>query len=224
MNTEYVLYCRKSTDESSGQQNQSIPDQIEKCIEYANKHWFKIMKKPKDFSMFESEKEILRRENHKDKHSRSIYNETKDLFIIKESHSAKRPLQRPKWNKLIQFIQQWKIKGLISYSPDRQARNLVDWWTIVELADTGMVDLKYATLHYESNNSGNMTLWILFVFSKQFSDKLSEDISRWNENPYETISIDIIETKKTDIINHIKSISHWWNKHIKWKFTKGKLI
>lgn len=27
-----------------------------------------------------------------------------------------------------------------------------------------------------------MMLWIWFVFSKQYSDKLGEDISRWNKN------------------------------------------
>jgi hypothetical protein len=35
MDIEYVIYCRKSTDESSGRQTQSIPDQIEKCMKYA---------------------------------------------------------------------------------------------------------------------------------------------------------------------------------------------
>jgi hypothetical protein len=33
---EYVIYCRKSTDDSSGQQTQSIPDQIRKCVDYAH--------------------------------------------------------------------------------------------------------------------------------------------------------------------------------------------
>jgi len=36
-NIEYVIYCRKSTDESSDNQKQSIPDQIKTCIEYAKK-------------------------------------------------------------------------------------------------------------------------------------------------------------------------------------------
>jgi hypothetical protein len=34
---EYVIYCRKSTDETSEHQKQSIPDQIKACINYAEK-------------------------------------------------------------------------------------------------------------------------------------------------------------------------------------------
>jgi DNA invertase Pin-like site-specific DNA recombinase len=34
---EYVIYCRKSTDETSELQKQSIPDQIRICLDYANK-------------------------------------------------------------------------------------------------------------------------------------------------------------------------------------------
>ena len=53
-NIEYVVYCRKSTDESSGNQKQSIPDQIEACLKYAERENLKIMWKPSDFSNFET--------------------------------------------------------------------------------------------------------------------------------------------------------------------------
>jgi hypothetical protein len=36
-NIEYVIYCRKSSDESSGNQKQSIPDQIKACLTYAER-------------------------------------------------------------------------------------------------------------------------------------------------------------------------------------------
>jgi hypothetical protein len=54
LDTEYIIYVRKSTDESSGHQTQSIPDQINKCIRYAEMNDLKIKAKPEDFE-FETE-------------------------------------------------------------------------------------------------------------------------------------------------------------------------
>lgn len=34
---EYIIYCRKSTDEKSEHQKQSIPDQIKICMDYAKR-------------------------------------------------------------------------------------------------------------------------------------------------------------------------------------------
>ena len=51
---EYIIYVRKSTDESSGHQTQSIPDQINKCVRYAEMNDLQIRTKPKDFE-FETE-------------------------------------------------------------------------------------------------------------------------------------------------------------------------
>ena len=48
--------------------------------------------------------------NEKDLVSRKIYNDTDDLYIIKESHSAKKPNKRPKRKKLIKLIEQGKIE------------------------------------------------------------------------------------------------------------------
>jgi len=178
---EYVIYCRKSTDESSGMQVQSIPDQIKKCIEYAKNNGLKIKEKPQDFSDFETELDIKKEDTDTDINSRRIYKETRNLFIIKEQKSWKEPWIRPKWRKLIKQIESGKIKGLLSYSPDRQARNILEWWELINLVDEWMIDLKYTNFHFENNASGKMMLGIWFVFSKQYSDKLSEDITRWNK-------------------------------------------
>jgi len=84
---DYVIYCRKSTDESSGMQVQSIPDQIKKCIEYAKNNGLKIKEKPQDFSDFETELDIKKEDTDTDIDSRRIYKETRNLFIIKEQKS-----------------------------------------------------------------------------------------------------------------------------------------
>ena len=177
----YVIYCRKSTDENSWQQTQSIPDQIRKCIDYAKSQWLLIREKPEDFSMFEAEYETTKEDNDEDIYNRKIFQETRNLFIIKEQESAKVPGLRPKWKKLISQIKQGKIKWLLSYSPDRQARNMVEWGDIIDCVDRDLVDLKYTNFHFEDTASGKMMLGIWFVFSKQYSDKLSEDVSRGNK-------------------------------------------
>lgn len=86
---EYVIYCRKSTDESSGMQVQSIPDQINACVKYAQDHGLTIKKKPQNFSDFETEYDVLKEDQDLD--NQSIYQDTKDYFIIKEQESAKTP-------------------------------------------------------------------------------------------------------------------------------------
>ncbi len=184
-NIEYVIYCRKSTDESSDNQKQSIPDQIKTCIDYAKREWLKIKEKPKDFSLFESEYEIEKENNESDLVNRKIFLDTRKFFIIKEQETWKVPWKRPKWNNLIKKIKKWEIKWLLSYSPDRQARNMLEWWELINCVDEELVTLKYTNFHFENNASWKMMLGIWFVFSKQYSDKLSEDISRWNKSKVE---------------------------------------
>jgi DNA invertase Pin-like site-specific DNA recombinase len=178
---EYVIYCRKSTDESSDHQKQSIPDQIKACIDYAKREGHTIAKKPKNFEDFQSEMELYKEENESDLESRRIYRDTAWLFIIKEQETAKIPYKRKKWRKLMEMIAKWKIGGLLSYAPDRQARNMLEGGELINHVDEWLIDLKYTNFHFENNASGKMMLGIWFVFSKQYSDKLSEDITRWNK-------------------------------------------
>ncbi len=176
---KYIIYVRKSTDEHSEHQKQSIPDQIIKCIQYAENNWLIIASKPSNFSDFETENDIKLEQNEKDEINREIYKKYSNLFIVRERESAKEPFKRPKWRKIIERIKKWKIKWIISYSPDRQARNLLEAWELIDLVDKWLVNLKYTNFHFESNAAWKMMLWIWFVFSKQYSDKLSEDVTRW---------------------------------------------
>lgn len=192
-NVEYVIYCRKSTDENSDNQKQSIPDQIRACIDFAQREWLKLKKKPKDFSLFESEIELEKENNESDLANRRIFQETRDLFIIKEQETAKVPGRRKKWSSLMKLINNDKINGIISYSPDRQARNMLEAGQIIDLLDQNKLPenkklgktklaVKYPNFHYEDNASWKMMLGIWFVFSKQYSDNLSDVITRWNNS------------------------------------------
>lgn len=180
---EYVIYVRKSTEDNSWErQAQSIPDQIQKCIEFvdAHKETMKLKLKPEDFSDFETEEELRQEDNDKIEANRKIYKSTRKYYIIKERRSA-HELWRPKWNKLLKKIKDGEIEGLLSYSPDRQARNLVDWGMLIEYVYQWLVDLKYTNFSFERTSTWIMMLWISFVFSRNYSDKLREDSGRWIE-------------------------------------------
>ena len=180
---EYVIYVRKSTENNTWErQAQSIPDQIKRCVEFAeaNKETMRLKLKPEDFSEFETEEELRIEDNDKIEANRKIYQETRKYYIVKERQSA-HELWRPKRNKLINKIKKWEIEWLLSYSPDRQARNLVDWGMLIECVDKWLVELKYTNFTFENSSSWKMMLWIWFVFSKQYSDKLREDVVRWVE-------------------------------------------
>ncbi len=181
---EYVIYVRKSTEDTSGErQAQSIADQIERCVNYAKENNLVLKMKPSKFE-FETQEELELEDKDKDAKNRRIYQETRQYYIIKERMSGS-TLGRPKWNKLIEKIRKWEIKWLISYSPDRQARNMVDGGNIIDCVDNGLVDLKYTNFTFEPNSAGKMMLGIYFVFSKQYSDKLSEDVDRWKKSSVE---------------------------------------
>ena len=178
---KYVIYCRRSSDEKSDKQTQSIPDQIKRCIEYAEREGIEIMKKPVDFSYFETEEDVIAEDNDPDLWNRKIFQGTRDLFIVKESKTAKDPWVRIKRRKLVSFIEKNKINGLLSYSPDRQARNMLEWGELINLVDQGKVSLKYTNFNFEVTAAGKMMLGIWFVFAKQYSDAISENVLRGND-------------------------------------------
>lgn len=62
---------------------------------------------------------------------------------------------------------------------------MLEWWDLIDCVDNDLVTLKYTNFHFENNASWKMMLGIWFVFSKQYSYKLSEDISRWNKSKVE---------------------------------------
>lgn len=179
---EYVIYCRKSTDENTDKQVQSIPDQMKECMEFAEKNWLTVTKKPKDFSLFETAEEIKKQNSDESAYSRDIYRKYRSYFIVKEQKTAKHPWVRTKRVQLIKMVKQGKIKGIISYHPDRQARNMEEWGQLITLVDQGILDLKYPRFHFEPTSTGKMMLWFLFVFAKNYTDTTSENVLRGMES------------------------------------------
>ena len=101
------------------------------------------------------------------------------LSPIEEKQSAKEPDIRPKFRKMLDGVREGKFDGIIAWHPDRLARNMKDAGEIIDLLDKGIIkDLQFVSFTFENSTAGKMLLGISFVLSKQYSDKLSDDVKR----------------------------------------------
>jgi len=105
--------------------------------------------------------------------------------VIEEKKSAKKFGLRPKFNELMEDIKAGRIDGIIAWHPDRLARNMGEGGQIIELVDSGEIkDLKFCTQQFSKDANGKMLLGLAFVLSKQYSDKLSDDVKKGNERKH----------------------------------------
>lgn len=98
---------------------------------------------------------------------------------FQESKSAKTPGNRPVFDRLIDLVKKGQVRRIICWHPDRLARNGPEGGMITGLLDMGLLkDLKFCTFGFENNTAGKMMLGIMFVMSKEYSDRLSDNIKR----------------------------------------------
>ena len=95
-----------------------------------------------------------------------------------EAQTAKEP-GRTKFAEMLSFLQSGKAEGILSWHPDRLARNSIDGGQIVYMLDTGIIkDLKFPTFWFDNTPQGKFMLNIAFGQSKYYIDNLSENIRR----------------------------------------------
>ena len=95
-----------------------------------------------------------------------------------EAKTAKEP-GRAKFAEMLSFIEQGKADGIISWHPDRLARNSVDGGKIIHFVDRGLIkSLKFPTFWFEPTPQGLFMLNIAFGQSKYFGDNLRENVKR----------------------------------------------
>lgn len=98
---------------------------------------------------------------------------------IIEEISAMKPFKRPLFKKLMKDIKEGRINGIISWHPDRLARNMIEGGMIIQAVDDGLIlDLKFVSYTFTNDASGKLALGIAFSISKHYSDKLSVDVRR----------------------------------------------
>src|SRR3989338_6163512 len=96
----------------------------------------------------------------------------------KEAQTAKIP-GRKVFADLIRKIEEGSVDGIISWNPDRLARNSIDGGKIIYLVDEGKLkDLKFPTHWFDNTPQGKFMLSIAFGQSKYYVDNLSENVKR----------------------------------------------
>ena len=95
-----------------------------------------------------------------------------------EKQSAKK-LGRPVFGQMLSRIERGEASGIVSWAPDRLARNSVDGGQIIHLLDTGILaSLKFPTFWCDNTSQGKFMLSMAFGQSKYYVDSLSENTKR----------------------------------------------
>jgi len=95
-----------------------------------------------------------------------------------EAKTAKEP-GRIKFAEMLELIEKDNADGILSWHPDRLARNSVDGGKIIHLIDQGKIkSLKFPTFWFEPTPQGLFMLQIAFGQSKYYVDNLRENVTR----------------------------------------------
>ncbi len=83
------------------------------------------------------------------------------------------------FSEMLSFLEKGKAEGILSWHPDRLARNSVDGGRIIHFVDRGLIkSLKFPTFWFEPTPQGLFMLNIAFGQSKYFVDNLRENVKR----------------------------------------------
>lgn len=103
--------------------------------------------------------------------------------VIEEKQSAKYP-GRPLFKKMMKAIGK-DYDGILSYHPDRLSRNMLEAGLILNMLTPGknedepvLKSLLFPTVSYSNDSGGRLMLAVLFSMATQYSEHLSEVVSR----------------------------------------------
>lgn len=96
---------------------------------------------------------------------------------VEESASAKMPDNRPVFSQMLRDLESGKYDGILCWHPDRLARNMLEAGKVIDMLDNEVIkDLRFFSHQFSNDANGKMLLGMLFVFSKQYSENLSEKV------------------------------------------------
>lgn len=87
---------------------------------------------------------------------------------------------------MLKDIEAGKYDGILCWHPDRLCRNMLEGGQIINMLDEDVLkDIKFKSHAFTNDANGKMLLGLLFVFSKQYSDNLSNNVNRGVQGNFE---------------------------------------
>lgn len=165
----YLIYNRKSTDEANNQKN-SIEYQAAENVRYATREQLPIASL--------TIPGVCTNGIISEKHSG--FTEDFDV-VVSDGGVVQYRIDRPKFQRALQFISKGLIKGVICLCWDRISRNKGDDTIVRKLMSKG-VDFRFVYATYDNSSSGALHMDIDGMFSQHHSRVTSEKVklATWN--------------------------------------------
>ena len=101
---------------------------------------------------------------------------------VDEQKSAFEPYNRPKFEKVLERIQNGEADGIIAWHPNRLSRNEVDAGSVTYMIRKGVLkDLKFCSYNFDNSPEGIWMLQMALSQGQYESAKLSKEVKRGNE-------------------------------------------
>ena len=101
--------------------------------------------------------------------------------VLVEKQSAKQP-GRKVFEAMLQRIAKGEAEGILSWHPDRLARNFTDGARVIEMIETYGAELHFPSYSFDNTPHGIFCLSLAFGQSKLYVDNLSENVKRGQRN------------------------------------------
>lgn len=99
--------------------------------------------------------------------------------IRREAHSAKASGQRPVFNEILEDLKRERFNGILTWAPDRLARNAGDLGQMVDLIDQGLLnEIRTYGQHFSNSPGDKFLLMILCSQAKLENDNKSINVKR----------------------------------------------
>lgn len=160
----YLIYNRKSTDDTDNQKN---------SLEYQQNENIKFIKKERLPLASVTIKGLFTNGVVSEKHS--SFKED-DVMVFNNDGSITFAIERPKFYKMVEYLNKKLFKGVVFLSWDRASRNGTDSTVVKKLIKNG-VDIRFSLATYDKTSSGALHMDIDGMFSEHHSRVTSEKVS-----------------------------------------------
>ncbi|MFH1767245.1 MAG: recombinase family protein [Patescibacteria group bacterium] len=161
-NNQYLIYTRKSTNDSNNQKN-SIDYQVGQCLKFAESNKLPIAQVGID--------NLCAKGIIKERHS--AYKTSG--IQIKADGRVTYEIERPKFQQLTQLLLDKEFSGVIVLCWDRISRNEQDGIVVKNLIERG-VDVRFVQVTYDKTSSGALHRDIDGMFATHYSRVISEKV------------------------------------------------